>query len=73
MVDFAPRISQAKAEELVVGKQLDDAVKRADAAGFDVRVVRQDGAGLPKRADRRTDRINVATEAGVVVAVTGLS
>lgn len=73
MVDFAPRISQADADELVVGKRLDEAIERADEAGFDVRVVREDGAGRPKRADRRTDRINVATEAGVVVAVTSLS
>jgi hypothetical protein len=73
MVDFTPRISQAEAEELVVGRRLDEAVKRADEAGFDVRVVRQDGSGRPRRMDRRTNRINVATEAGVVVAVTGLS
>jgi hypothetical protein len=69
---FQHAISHADAERLVVGIHLRDAVRRAAEAGFDVRVVRVDGSTQPKRHDRRSHRINVATEAGVVVSVTGL-
>ena len=46
-----------------------DVEELAADMGLTVRVLRQDGQDLPATADLRTDRVNVAVEAGIVTEV----
>jgi hypothetical protein len=53
---------------LLVGLPEDDAVAQAAEHGCITRVELRDGKGLPLRADRRSNRIDLTIEDGVVVA-----
>jgi hypothetical protein len=55
-----------------IGMTLKGAVGAAKREGCEVRVVVEDGEELPINLDLRHDRINVAIEAGQVVAMDGI-
>lgn len=56
----------------LVGLCLADAIATAEANGFTVRVVREDGADLAATADFQAQRVNVVVENGTVTEVQGL-
>jgi len=56
----------------LVGRSLDKAMSMARTARCVLRVVSQDGRGLPVTEDYSTSRINVRVEAGKVAEVAGL-
>jgi hypothetical protein len=56
----------------LVGRSLDKAMSMARAARCVLRVVSEDGRGLPVTEDYSTSRINVRVEAGKVAEVAGL-
>jgi hypothetical protein len=56
----------------LIGKQIDEARKIAEGAGWCVRVKTRDGEALFVTCDVRSNRINVAIDQGAVVAVTGV-
>lgn len=57
---------------VVVGLTLEEALKAAEAQGCAVRETVRDGEALPATLDLRPDRVNVATEDGVVTRIDGL-
>jgi hypothetical protein len=50
------------------GLDEDAARSRIERAGCEMRVVERDAESFPRRADRRTTRVNVAIERGIVTA-----
>ncbi|MBJ7459216.1 MAG: hypothetical protein JHD02_08520 [Thermoleophilaceae bacterium] len=55
----------------VEGQQLSDVETWADAKGWTVRVVMEDGQPFAQTQDYRTDRVNTQVEAGVVTRYCG--
>ena len=55
----------------LVGFTEHEATRVAEQSGWTLRVVEQDGVGLPATSDRRSDRINVVLQDGIVIAVSG--
>lgn len=65
-----PDLSGPDLAELgVVGLGVDEATERAAAQGWTLRVARVDGEDLALTMDLRSDRINVAVDAGLVTEV----
>jgi hypothetical protein len=63
-----PEVAIALLEEFV-GLSIEEFTAEAKAAGFETRVVMQDGESLAVTMDFRTDRVNVVVEGPRVVAV----
>ena len=58
--------------QALVGLSLDDATRRADVLGLNIRVVAGDEADEVLTADLRYRRLNVSTAKGVVTRINGL-
>jgi len=56
----------------VVGKKVDDAKTFLEAAGYLLRVVREDGQDFGVTLDYNTDRVNVQVNHGIVTIVNGM-
>jgi hypothetical protein len=63
-----PEVAMALLDEFV-GLSIEEFTAEAKAAGFETRVVMQDGESLAVTMDFRTDRVNVVVEGALVVAV----
>jgi hypothetical protein len=64
--------AEAAAVEDVVGMEVDAAESTLTELGYQMRIVRLDGEDLAVTMDYREDRVNVAVEDDVVVAVEGI-
>jgi hypothetical protein len=62
----APTREWLSGREFLVGVTEDEFVRRAEAAGFNVRVVVRDGHSYPRRANYDPKRINVEVADGSV-------